>query len=500
MLLDIADLEPVATFAADLCVVGGGPAGLSIARELSSSRLRVVVLESGGLELDGETQHLYSGPCRGTLLAGLSGYLATSRLRYLGGASNHWQGWCRRHDALDYEVRDWVLESGWPLELERLGPYYHRASELCRVPDFDDHRDASTLRAALLGEDPDFETTFFHMSPPVRFGEAFGGELAGAPDVRVVLHANVLDLRTDRSRRRVTAVDAASLGGRRLTVRSRGVVLACGGIENARLLLAAGGDGLGLGNERDLVGRYFMDHPSVHLGQLVMPYWRHLMRPYGYLGAGGRRQTVRAALRTSEALQRRERLLNAVFVFDPIGAEEAPELAPEVMALATDVLQLAEGHPDPANGSNFVGALRAEIEQIPDPENRVTLTDERDALGMPRAALRWTIGEQDEASLQGSVRALVRSLGSRLRARVHLPEEIGAIWEASVPSNHHMGTTRMSTTPDRGVVDTDCRVHGIDNLWIAGSSVFPTSGCSNPTLTLIALALRLADHLKELLA
>ena len=498
MRLDLADLEPGSVLDADLCVVGGGPAGLCLARELIGSRLQVVLLEGGGSELEGETQKLYSGPAAGTILDERPGYLAMSRYRLLGGSANYWQGFCRPQDPIDFEAREWVPDSGWPIRRDELLPHYERAAAYCRVPGFDDTRDRGEMRAVLLGDDPDLETTFVHVSPERRFGVRFGDELAAAPNARLVTHANVVRLVTGEAGRHVSAVEAAALDGRRLTVRARGVVLAAGGIENARLLLASGGsDGRGLGNDRDLVGRYFMEHPFVSLGHVVVPYWRWLMRPYNNAGVHGRKQVVRCVLRPSAELQRRERLLNAMFVFDQVDPRDGPELASEVMAMATEALQLAEGHPDPEEGFDYLGTLELAVEPVPDPENRVTLADERDPLGVSRAAVRWSLGEQATASVEAYAERLSRSLGAELRGRARLVIGSGETWRNARPSNHHMGTTRMATAPDRGVVDTDCRVHGIDNLWIAGSSVFPVAGCSNPTLTLIALAVRLADRLTE---
>jgi choline dehydrogenase-like flavoprotein len=497
MRLDLADLEPGSVLDADLCVVGGGPAGLCLARELLGSRLQVVLLEGGGSELEGETQKLYSGPAAGTILDERPGYLATSRYRLLGGSANYWQGFCRPQDPIDFEAREWVPDSGWPIRRDELRPHYERAAAHCRVPSFDDARDRGEMRAVLLGDDPDLETTFVHVSPERRFGVSLGDELAAAPNARLVTHANVVRLVTGEAGRRVIAVEAAALDGRRLTVRARGVVLAAGGVENARLLLASGGsDGRGLGNDRDLVGRYFMEHPFLSLGYLVVPYWRWPMRPYNNADAHGRKQVARCVLRPSDEMQRRERLLNAMLVFDEIDERSAPELAAEVTALATEALQLAEGHPDPEPGFDYLGTLELAVEPPPEAENRITLAAERDALGVPRAAVRWSIGEQATTTVRTIAETFVRRMGAELRGRAYLIASGDELWPRARPSNHHMGTTRMATAPDRGVVDADCRVHGVDNLWIAGSSVFPVAGCSNPTLTLLALAVRLADHLQ----
>ncbi len=501
MLLDAQGLEPDAELEADLCIVGAGAAGITIARELVGGPLAVVVLESGGLQYEEKVQDLYAGRAEGPLLGAESGYLTASRLRYFGGTTNHWQGWCRPLDPEDFQVRDWVAPDGWPLTYEELQPFYKRAAEVVEVRRFDEDRSRTALTAPLLGDDPVFETTFFHLSPPTRFGQRYREELATARNVRVLTHAGAVCIAADAGGSQVVRIHAARPGGRRLRVRARVYVLASGAIENARLLLASNDiQPRGLGNDRDLVGRYFMDHPSVRVGQVVLPYWRRLMLPYDQIGRGGGRQRARAALRLRPDLQRRHRLLDSMVVFDTLSAEEPLELAPQVADFAIDLLQLASRSPDPKVGTTYFGSMRMESEATPDPRNRVTLTEERDPLGMPRVRLEWRLSPQEEASQRATAQWLARRLGERLQGRAQLLIHGEALRQRTHGSSHHMGTTRMAATAERGVVDADCRVHGLENLYVAGSSVFPTSGCSNPTLTIVALALRLADHLRERLA
>jgi choline dehydrogenase-like flavoprotein len=498
MFVDAAELAPGTRLEADLCIVGAGAAGITLARELAAAGRAILLLESGGFEYEEAVQQRYVGQAEGTILGEKSGYLTTSRLAYFGGTTNHWHGYCRPLDPEDFEPRDWVTPAGWPIERSTLDPYYTRACELVQVTPF--HYDPATIGRPqrLLAEDEAFETTFFHLSPPTRFGQRYRAELEASASVRVLLHATAVRLAADPEGRRLEAIEAMGPGGR-FTVASPRYVLATGAIENARLLLASRDVApAGLGNDRDLVGRHFMDHPAVALGDVVLPYWRLLMDNYSVHFPVRVPHRIQGGLRLAPEWQRQQGTLNAlVLLKDLPTAEQWPELGQEVAAFATDVLQLAEEHADPQAGTQYFGALDLIGEQAPDPSNRVTLTDQQDDLGLPRVKLEWRFGERDETSLRSAADRLIRSLGAELRGRVRRLIDGDALWQRTRWSNHHIGTTRMAATAERGVVDPDCRVHGIENLYVAGSSVFPTSGCSNPTLTILALALRLADHLEE---
>ncbi len=509
MFVDAAELAPGTRLEADVCIVGAGAAGIALARELAGRGREIVLLEGGGFEYEEAVQQRYVGRVEGTILGEKSGYLTTSRLAYFGGTTNHWHGYCRPLDPEDFAERDWVPASGWPLARTELEPFYHRACPLVEVVPFDydpaiigrPGGRGHTARPRLVAGDEALETTFFHISRPTRFGSRYRRELEVADGVRVLLHVSAVSLTAVAEGRRVAAVEVAGPRGR-FSVVARATVLAAGGIENPRLLLASR-DVVpqGLGNQRDLVGRYFMDHPAVAIGQVALPYWRVLMEMYAEHSPSGLAHALRGALHLTGAWQRQQRSLNALLLFEDLPERDSwPELAAEVGRLATDVLQLGAEYGDPVEGSQYFGAVDLIGEQLPDPSNRVTLDSAADDLGRPRARLEWRFGERDEASLRAAAAALVRALGSRLEGRVRTRIDGELLWEHTRWSNHHLGTTRMATTPDRGVVDPDCRVHGVENLYIAGSSVFPTSGCSNPTLTILALALRLADHLREELA
>jgi choline dehydrogenase-like flavoprotein len=310
----------------------------------------------------------------------------------------------------------------------------------------------------------------------------------------------------------VAHLDVATINGRRLRIRPRTVVLACGGIENPRLLLASGWSGAG---GRDVVGRYYMDHPKGVVGEVrVDPAIRRLIHPAYWDARPGR---FRLGIRLSEARQRREGLLDAYVRFHPIlesdgqGAAALRELRRrrlEALRHPRTVGHLITGMPEIVALGVFkglnVGRLRAVeiqcfLEQAPRAENRVRLSDRKDVLGHPLARVEWSIGELDRRTILALHAALDEDLQARGFGRVESPLLSGGDhpWPISRDASHHMGTTRMGDDPSTSVVDRDCRVHGIDNLYVAGSSVFSSSGYANPTLTILALALRLGDHLAE---
>ncbi len=279
--------------------------------------------------------------------------------------------------------------------------------------------------------------------------------------------------------------------GQAYQVRARAYVLAAGAIENARLLLASRRfETPGVGNRHDLVGRYFMDHPLCEGGVIVIPGRRRSMGVYKASKAARRGHLVRGVLRLSDEVQRQERLLNAVVVVRNQEPDEVTDLARAVKSI------VGEDRPPSGSGAYF-GALSITGEQSPNPESRVTLAEDKDALGVPRAHLDWRLSEQDAKNLQRTMEVMALRLGASAQGRAQMTLEASDPWRGARGSNHHMGTTRMDPDPARGVVDTDCRVHGLANLFVAGSSVFPAVGASNPTLTLLALAVRLADHLSE---
>lgn len=473
-------LDDGSTAAFDLVVIGAGPAGITLARALSGRGLRIALLEAGGLEPPGpEASALYAGD-----IVGLSYPLAASRQRFFGGTSNHWGGWCRPLDASDFEPRDWIPRSGWPIPRSALDEAYRRAHEVLAIGTDDYDAEAWADADSVLPTDGDggFGNAAFRFSPPVRFGTAYRDELAASPDVHVFLHATVTDLEHEGGR--VDAARVRTLDGRDYRFTAPRFVLATGGLEVPRLLLhTQRGDAAALGNASGRVGRYFMEHFGYTPGYVQA---RGGLKYFRYADRDG--QALMPVLAPTPESMREHRLNNCCMLFT--ASEPDPDWPPGAMQTPGLVRRLGDA------------AWRYRVTMIneptPNPDSRVTLTDERDALGMRRLALDWRILDRDLESVERTVRRLVRWLGSAGLGRVQFTRPISPeTTERFTGGMHHMGTARMSADPADGVVDTDCRVHGTDNLFVSSSAVFPTSGYSNPTLTIVALSLRLAAHLQE---
>jgi len=529
MLIDARHISDDASVETRVCIIGGGAAGLTLAMALEREGVGAIVLESGGHSPDADTGDLYRGSHQGIPYAFAGG----CRSRYLGGSSNCWGGWCRPWDEWDFERRDWVPDSGWPIGRTELEPYYERAHRILKLgpnrydPQYWITNDHPNLRRILL--DPDrIVDMVSQFSPPVRFGIDYLEQLRAARHAHVYLWSNVVELRTDNPATTVREVVARTLQGRTLRVRAKHFVLATGGIENARILLAAHAvQPSGLGNGHDLVGRYFMDHPRLNFGSIrFAPQWRRNMLydiKFHYqndaVSARGTRLSAQFAL--SRTVQRDEGLLNARAWFRSIFPGEASEAARALFRMKRRLAGMDEsGHAmsadvgkilrQPVQAGLFAAArvlhltslirdVRFEliVEPQPDRDSRVTLSSERDALGMPRVRIDWRLGAQVRRTFDRTVQILATELVARGIADVTLDDLLGdGPWPASLEGTwHHMGTTRMHDSPRQGVVDRHCLVHGMSNLHVAGSSVFPTCGANYPTLTLVALALRLADRL-----
>lgn len=517
MLIDLKTTEIPALLRADLCIVGAGAAGIAIAREFASTGYTVLLVESGGLQFDRDVQDLYKGTnVRGDFS------LTTTRFRLFGGTTYVWGGWCAPLDEADFRKRAWVPHSGWPITRADLLPFYRRAQSLCQLGPYRySVQDWPTLAADALRIDPQkLEHRLWQLSPPTVFGEVYREELRAAPGVTVLLNATATEIVTVQNAQSVHEVRLASLGGRRSRVSARAYVLACGGIEIPRLLLASNGvEAAGVGNGRDLVGRFFMEHPHPDAGGVLLSGGGESFRPYVEREVGG--EQVILGFGPSERAQQRLGLLNSsVAVHDPIhfeptdawdslmklsralGEPRWPESAgSHVWTVLRDFDGvLSEAYLRARQGPVRGYTLTVRTETAPNPNNRVTLAAERDALGMPRVRLQWQPAALDRITAATSMKLLAEEFGRLGIGRVRINELLlqdDTRWTDNLNwVGHHMGTTRMSGDPNAGVVDADCRVHGVANLFVASSSVFPTSGFANPTLTILALSLRLADHLK----
>ena len=524
MISDAREIEDGSIIDCDLAIGGGGAAGIAIAHRLAGRRLKVLLLESGGLDYSPEAQALYDGLNVGRPYFDLD----VSRLRYFGGSTNHWAGRCRPLDPLDFEPRPWVPLSGWPISFGDLVPWYREAQELCGLGDLS--YDAESWLGEdqmLLPADPDkLVSRVWQYSPPVLFGEAYRSILGEASNVEVLLYANLTGIGRAPEGGRVDQLEVRTLDGTGFMVRPRQAVLALGGLENPRLMLAAGRQaGPAPGNQHDMVGRCFMEHPHANGGRVIGTDPNVL--GFYSRGIGAKASPfleVVGCLSLAPGVQKAHEILNfdSLFTIDNVGdsgfaalrriwkAAEGggvpADLAADLWAALVDLDDTAAGllgrfgvrEYRPSHGSF---RLWSTAEQAPDRDSRVILGDEVDQLGMPRIRLNWRLSELDKRTVALAHETIATELGRTGYGRLQIDDWVLAgpeVWSDDVEGgHHHMGTTRMSDDPKMGVVDRNCRVHGMENLYVAGSSVFPTSGAANPTLTVVALARRLAAHLEQ---
>lgn len=528
MFIDARTVAKGTTVKTDVCIVGGGAAGITLAREFIGRSVNVCLLESGGFQLDVDTQTLYRGQSVGFPYLPLE----ATRLRFLGGTTNHWGGACRPLDDIDFRKRDWVPHSGWPFGLQHMVPYYERAHQTLKLgpfrysaedwtrPDLPCARfDGTTLRSAVLQQ-----------SPPVRFGIVYRDALQRAVNVRTYLNANVLEIETGASGREVQRLRASSLAGNQFYVSARYYVLAAGGIETARLLLLSDKvNHNGLGNSSGLVGRYFMDHPIAGWGKvgsiaplnLPLRFYGDRVKGTRVLNGARKEATIWGFVTPTAQTLERHKLLNFGIAIrrpptpDADGVESAryfryaiqqrewpEELWTHVRNVIADLDDIAV-HGARKLTDTDPPTDKVEImywsEQQPNPSSRVYLSRERDFFGQQRVVLDWRLSDADKRNLHMAMRILAIEIGKANIGRLHvepaaLSDQLEPLLEGSF---HHMGTTRMHNDPKQGVVNANCRLHDVANLYIASSAVFPAVGHANCTVTIVALATRLADHLKQ---
>lgn len=543
MFIDARTVEQNSVVQSDVCIVGAGVSGITLGLELRKAGFTTCIIESGGFEPHKATQSLYYGDN-----VGIPYYpLDTARGRLFGGTSHFWgvempgQGLgvrLRPMDAIDFEVRDWVPYSGWPFSIEHLGEFYDRAHGLLNIgPNTYDPADWSDgdERMELPFVGSRVQTTMFQFAFRDLFFKDFRQLLDRAGNVKVLVNGNVVEIVTDEAGRNVTRLEVACLDGRSFSIRARLFILAMGGIEVPRLLLLSNGvQPNGLGNQKDLVGRFFMEHPHLWAGEFV-PAHAAVTNGMGLYEIFQRHGTaVMGKIAIGENTLREERLLNWVASIHPnynlsrqyylghntpgvsafrrlkgslVRDKRLPEGAGQCFKdMLLDGKSIARTLYRRVRGDFASKFRRAEhpaicllnhmVEQAPNPRSRVMLGHERDALGQCRAKLDWQLTDLDcytytraqEILNEEFRRAGLGSLVINTKAD-EVPAGIHGGW-------HHMGTTRMHRDPQFGVVDENCKVHGLANLFVAGASVFPTSGYANPVLTTIALVLRLADHVK----
>lgn len=519
--------EPPSDTNYDILVIGGGPAGVTIANELHETGLRIALLESGGEDFDGDTQMLYDGPVTGLERIDLT----AMRLRMFGGTSNHWGGRCLPMDEIDFTRTQVDGASGWPFSRAHMDPYYTRAHVYCDLGAYEYDTDAiAEVSHAdfILPHNPDLLTKVLRLSTPTNFSSKYKSVFEISSTMDLWLWTNVTGLEVDALGRQSAVLTMAQTGvQRRFTAKD--FVFACGGVENPRLLLEHNAThGQRIGDEAGLLGACYMDHLSGGAGFLWTAEPTPAKANWDPLTS---RDDIPIQLvwRLSDEILEAERLNNIQFYLIPFSTKKPdPRVAEanrgwsnlkniakyaigrdisggpfvlsdaycEIIMNADAMAEVMIGAVDTSDTTDRI-LLRCEAEQRPDTSNRVTLTDERDALGNLRAAVHWSPSLDDKDSIVRSAIKIGEICGAAGIGRVELEDHFNTrYWDAST-TWHQLGTTRMATSPQHGVVDADMKIHGTQNMFFAGGSVFPTGGRANPTLTIVALSVRLADHLKS---
>jgi choline dehydrogenase-like flavoprotein len=501
MILDTdSDGRQVGERSFDACVVGSGPAGITVARKLAAAGYSVALMEGGGLEIDARSQDLYVGESIGREYWPLD----APRLRFFGGTSNHWGGRSRPLEPHNFSHFSFAPLSGWPIAKADLDPFAPETDEILDIPSAEpDPKDP------LL--DPAMQAIRYRRSPPTRFGEKYHDELAASDRITLVVNANLVDLELTPDLRTVSAAIFKSYqpGDPGFAVRARCFVLCLGGMENPRFLLNANRQiPAGIGNENDLVGRFFSEHYAYSVGHVLfedeIPPSR-VYQPTPEMMEEHRILDFELLLSTQRRSLSRSLARSVVCSNDFIA-----RLSVQVLGRTIDC--------DAADFGDYLASLEADqsrgtlgliSEQSLNPDSRVLLGEERDMFGHRRIVLDWRYSDLDLWTMRTAMMVTAQRFAESGTGRVQLrdwlldetlePPQFGTPDAGEVAICHHMCTTRMSADPRQGVVDANCRLHSVDNLYLGGSSVFATGGHANPTYTIVELALRLGDHLSGVL-
>lgn len=524
---NISSSEPIP---ADVCLIGSGPTSLTIATELRKENIRLVIIESGGLRTQAHSDALSEIES-----VGLPRVMEQIKVRnrVFGGTSHTWSGRCAIFDPIDLEVRPWLPLSGWPITLDQLTPFAARA---CSYLGIHSHAQGADIWPQIGRSRPQPDLDGGTLSPffwqysrdeknpldYMRFGPRF--LRSQQANCRILYNATVTHIDARPEDGAIRGVEIADRNDRRLKVVAPLVVLGAGGIENPRLLLASNRIvPSGVGNERDLVGRYLMDHPRctvAHFDLKKSPGLSELRDRYGILRLQASGNSVVQGVALGEKVQRDEQLLHCAAWLTEVRSANDPWDALKRLLRpgsegrrAQDLISIL-GHP----GALVEGLRRrlfekrgllhhlddlvldAVVEQTPDAASRITLAERRDRFGVPLPRIDWRIGEKERRSIARLTALIIEEFP---RLGLPAPQPVPWVKERDYQAAqfydpaHPSGTTRMAEDPAHGVVDANAQVHGVRGLYIAGSSIFPTNGHANPTMMIVILAIRLAEHLRQ---
>lgn len=531
MIIDGRSVVEGETLDCNICIVGAGAAGITLAHELSNQDMKVLLLESGGLKYQKNIECLNKGEVDIKTHTPLEEY----RRRHFGGATTAWGGRCVPFDESDFESKSYVAYSGWPITKQDLYPYYERAHTYCEIGAYNysaskifaHNEESKSMIPGLISEDISLDQLYL-FSPPTNFGKRYLDALKKSQNINIVLYANCLNIATDADGNSVQHLIFASLRKNNFRVRAQQYILATGGLEVTRLLLLSNDvHKQGIGNRFNLLGRYYMGHLNSFI-KVQFSTNKPIIWNYQRLANGTYYQhsiAIREDKRKQYGLLNQRFFVERPNFSDPShhnGILSATYVAKSLIN-KTEIIYFGEHIKnivgDPPGMLDFsyqwitkrilsknklpsvivenklnLYTLRIDSEQVPNPNSQVTLSDKKDIFGLHQLKVDWRYSDLDILSIEKSVKLLDQALNNCGVGKVlSLPTK-----PEGPQGGHYLGTTRMSSLPQHGVVDENCKVHDLSNLYIASSSVFSTSSYANPTLTVVALAIRLADHMKKI--
>ena len=566
MVIDFDKFDSDDDLNCNLCIIGAGAAGITLAKEFNNTKINVILVESGGIEYDHQIQKLYDGETyvtEGSIRRKIYfNSLMAWRLRFFGGTTNHWGGKCEPFRDIDFEKRSWISNSGWPINASDLEKYYRRAEKVMQLSSsvYSDEL-WHHLNIAPLEFDKDKIESWFEQRSgflkeagnpnswrditgksigSLKFGKEYRDELFDSNNIKVLLHANAVDLITNNDINHVNLLKISNLSRvRESKIIADTFVLCAGGFENPRILLNSGNrDNGGIANNNGLVGKYYLGHPFAEFGTLVTrdqeqadklghdfsmhkALEKNLVDPHLRFSNTclNNNKMLNIGIRLSVKSDKNSGIYSAIQIYKQLILNKTlpNNLTKNMINVLKDiddviVQSFRNASDDPSSSyttSRFVIPTEQSIriwgivEQAPISDSKVHLSTNQDELGLNKIIVDWKLNGQEKQTMRRALIILGNEFGRLNIGRVKIDDWLleddnllGPLSDTGIGS-HPAGTTRMSTTSVSGVVDVNCRSHFIDNLYISGSSIFPTNSYVSPTHTIVALSIKLADHIKR---
>ena len=499
----------------DFCIIGAGFAGITLALNLDK-KYKILLLEGGDYDFTVESQDIYKGKVVG------HDYwrLEDSRIRCFGGSSNVWGKWAIPYEERDFEKKPYAKLSGWPISKKDLDPYLEQTNEIFEMSKaFKPYSNAKGWDDVLKKPNDDFEGFYIPITP-VDFKEKFGPEIKKSKNIDCYLNANLTDMTLSDDHSTVIGVEVKNYNKDTFTPKAKTFILATGGMENARLLLSFNKQCKnGIGNDNDQVGRYFCEHPQFQAGTFILEdhtkalfkskeyHFEHkFLRPTGKYMEENKVLNFGIRIETESFLSKdiKNKTLSRTFKDKVKGIVcESEWLTGMVVTYYKDGASLLCETNDLVKRVRD-GRIVYNGEQISNASSRILLSkNEVDKFGMKRIEFDWNFTKIDLETARKSVLSFAKVFAMHNIGRLKVDDWILSdkvdfpTIEHGRPGPHHMCTTRMSDTPKEGVVDVNCKLFGIDNFYIGGSSIFSSSGEVNPTFTIVQMTLRLAKYFNE---